>query len=161
MKNKFAAKIEIIGVNPFVFLPDKILKAIFKEAGKEKGKIPVKMKIDGHPFTQTLIKYSGEWRLYLNTPMRKAAKKEVGDVADFEIKFNSVKKVLKPHPKLALALSKNKNAKKVFDSLAPSRRLEIIRYISFLKTEESVDRNVKKAISYLENKGSFVGMKKI
>jgi hypothetical protein len=78
---KFKAKIEMIGVNPFVFLPDSVLHEIFIQAGKNKGKIPVKIKIDGHEFTQTLIKWSGSWRLYLNTPMRKAAKKDVGDVS--------------------------------------------------------------------------------
>lgn len=59
--NKFTAKVEIIGINPFVFLPEKVLQNIFKEAGKNKGKIPVKMKIEGHEFIQTLIKL--QWTL--------------------------------------------------------------------------------------------------
>lgn len=54
-----------------------------KQAKTDKGKIRVALKIDGFPFTQILVKYSGHWRLYLNTPMRKAAKKEVGDNANF------------------------------------------------------------------------------
>lgn len=33
---KFRAKIEIIGVNPFVFLPERALKEVFKQAGKDK-----------------------------------------------------------------------------------------------------------------------------
>jgi hypothetical protein len=85
---KFTAKIEIIGINPFVFLPDQALKAVFKQAGKDKGKIPVKMKIDGHEFVQTLIRYSGHWRLYLNGPMRKAAGKDVGDKSESSIEKN-------------------------------------------------------------------------
>ncbi len=36
MINAFEAKIEIIGVNPFVFVPDKVLKNIFKAAKKDK-----------------------------------------------------------------------------------------------------------------------------
>ena len=98
--NKFSAEIQIIGVNPFVFLPDTVLASIFKEANKDKGKIPVKMKIEGHEFIQTLIKYSGHWRLYLNTPMRKIAKKEVGDTANFEIAFDSEERVIPMYPKL-------------------------------------------------------------
>ena len=50
---KFKAKIEIIGVNPFIFLPERVLHKVFVQAGKDKGKIPVKMKIDGHEFPQT------------------------------------------------------------------------------------------------------------
>lgn len=154
---KFKAKIEIIGINPFVFLPENVLKQLFKQANKDKGKIPVNMKIDGHSFTQTLVKHSGHWRLYLNTPMRRAAGKEVGDTARFGISYNDKVKVIPLHPKLLKALKRDKAAKKIFDSLSPSRRLEIVRYISFLKTEESINRNVDKAINFLKGKTRFVG----
>jgi len=158
--NKFSAKIQIIGVNPFVYLPDHILKSIFIQANKDRGKIPVKIKIDGHEFIQTLIKYSGHWRLYLNTPMRKAAKKEVGAVADFEIAFDPIERIIKHHPKFTEALKQNKEAKKIFDSLRPSLQLEIVRYLSFLKTEASVDRNVIRAINFLLGKERFIGRDK-
>ena len=157
---KFSAKIEIIGINPFVYLPENVLKSIFIQAGKAKGKIPVRIKIEGHEFIQTLIRYSGDWRLYLNTPMRIAAKKEVGDTADFQIVFDPEKRVIPPHPKFVKALKENKKAKKIFDNLRPSLQLEIIRYLSFLKTEESVNRNVLKAINFLLGKERFIGRDK-
>ena len=69
----FTAKIYKIGVNPYMLLPLKVLKTLFVEAGKDKGPIPVRGTLNGKKFTQTLVKYSGKWRLYLNTPMRKAA----------------------------------------------------------------------------------------
>lgn len=156
----FSTKIEIIGINPFVFLPEEVLQAIFGQAKKDKGKIPVTMTIDGHPFIQTLVKYSGYWRLYLNTPMRKAAGKDVGDTAVFTIAYDPKPREIIIHPKLAEALKKNTEAKKVFDHLPPSRRQEIVRYISFLKTEESVDRNVSKAINFLLQKERFIGRDK-
>jgi len=157
---KFRAEIKIIGINPFVFLPDSVLQHIFKQAGKDKGKIPVKMTIDGHAFTQTLIRYSGHWRLYLNTPMRKAADKEVGDTAVFTISYYSNRKKISAHPKLVTALQKNARARKVFDQLPASRRNEIIKYISFLKTPESIDRNIKRAIHFLLGKERFIGREK-
>ena len=153
---KFKAKIEIIGINPFVFLPERVLRKVFLQAGKDKGKIPVVMKIDGHEFQQTLIKWSGAWRLYLNTPMRKAAKKDVGDVANFEIAYHPDERVFPMHPKFEKALRENKEAKKIFDSLRPSLQLEINRYLDSLKTESSVDRNVTKAIQFLLGKERFV-----
>jgi hypothetical protein len=157
---KFKAKIEIIGVNPFVFLPERVLHKVFMQAGKDKGKIPVKMKIDGHEFPQTLIKWSGSWRLYLNTPMRKAANKDVGDVANFEIAYDPIERVFPMHPKFEKALLENKAARKVFDSLRPSLQLEINRYFGFLKTKSSVDRNVAKAIQFLLGNGRFVARDK-
>ncbi|MGN6617857.1 MAG: YdeI/OmpD-associated family protein [Ilyomonas sp.] len=158
--NKFEAKIEIIGINPFVFLPNPVLEAIFKQAGKDKGKIPVKIKIDGHQFPQTLIKYSGHWRLYLNTPMRKAARKEVGDTASFEIEVDTTERKISIHPKFQKALKENKEAKKVFDNLRPSLQLEIVRYLSSLKREETIDKNITKAINFLLGKERFIGRDK-
>ncbi|WP_018344870.1 DUF1905 domain-containing protein [Cytophaga aurantiaca] len=158
--HSFTATIEIIGVNPYVYLPEALLNVIFKQAGKDKGKIPVTMTIDGHEFIQTLIKYSGAWRLYLNTPMRKAAKKEVGDKAIFEVYYDAAPREIPMHPKLTAALGKNKEAKNIYDGLRPSLQLEIVRYISFLKTEESVDRNVLRAINFLLGKERFIGRDK-
>ncbi|MBN8581812.1 MAG: DUF1905 domain-containing protein [Anaerolineae bacterium] len=157
---KFRAKIEIIGVNPFVFLPERVLSEVFKQAGKNKGKIPVKMKIDGHEFVQTLVKWKSAWRLYLNMPMRKAAQKAVGDVANFEIIYDPIERVFPIHPKFEKALKKNKQAQEVFNSLRPSLQLEINRYFSFLKTEATVDKNVERAIQFLLGKGRFVGRDK-
>ncbi|AOW10030.1 DUF1905 domain-containing protein [Flavobacterium gilvum] len=156
----FSAEIFIIGVNPFVFLPDVVLESIFRDANKNKGKIPVKIKIEGHEFIQTLIKYSGHWRLYLNTPMRKMAKKEVGDTANFEIAFDPEERVIPMHPKLSKALKENPEAQNIFDSLRPSLQLEIVRYISFLKTEESIDKNVLRAVKFLLGKERFIGRDK-
>ena len=158
---KFFAVIEIIGVNPFVYLPDKVLEYLFVQAGKNKGNIPVRIKMDGHEFTQTLVKYSGHWRLYLNTPMRKAAKKEVGDSANFEIAFDPKKRVMKPHPAFREALKEKKAAKNIFDHLPLYLQKEIIRYISLLKTEESINRNVIKAIDFLLGKGKFIGRNRL
>ena len=51
----FSAKIQIIGVNPYVLLPAAILKDIFQKAGKDKGAIPVQLKIGGKDFIQNLV----------------------------------------------------------------------------------------------------------
>jgi hypothetical protein len=157
---RFKAKIEIIGINPYVLLPEKVLLALFKQAGKDKGAIPVKGKIEGHNFIQNLVKYSGKWRLYLNTPMRKASNKDVGDRVTIEIEFDPVKRITPIHAKLQRALQENKNANKVFDSLPPSRQKEITRYINFLKTEESINRNIKKVLLFLNGKERFAGRDK-
>lgn len=156
----FSAKIFIIGINPYVLLPAAALKEIFKQAGSDKGAIPVKGTIDGHPFLQNLVKYSAKWRLYLNTPMRKAAGKDVGDTAVFELSFDPEPRVTDMPPALQTALDKNKKAKTAFERLSPSYRKEIMRYINNLKTEESINRNVAKAINHLLGNGPFIGREK-
>ncbi|MGH2647933.1 MAG: YdeI/OmpD-associated family protein [Ginsengibacter sp.] len=157
---KFSAKIYKIGINPYVLLPPGILKQIFKEANKTKGPISVSIKISEHNFIQTLVKYSGKWRLYLNGPMRKAAGKDVGDTITIEIQYDANERIIPMHPKLESAINKNKKAKNVFDKLPPSRQKEILRYINSLKTKESIDRNIKRAIGFLSGEERFVGRDK-
>jgi uncharacterized protein YdeI (YjbR/CyaY-like superfamily) len=65
--------------------------------------------------------------------------------------------VLSLHPLLDQALRKNEVAGKRFASLSFSRQQEMVRYIASLKTEESIIRNVKRAISFLEGKERFMG----
>jgi hypothetical protein len=154
---KFKAPIEIIGINPFVFLPDPILTAIFEQAGKNKGAIPVKGLVNGKAYTQTLVKYSGFWRLYINMIMLKNSPGRIGETIEVTIGFDPVDRTITPHPKLMKALDQNREAKAVFERISPSLRKEIVRYISNLKTEVSIDQNVVKAIDFLLGKGRFVG----
>lgn len=154
------AKIEIIGINPYILLPDKVLASIFKQAGKDKGPIPIRGTINEQPYIQTLVKYSGAWRLYINTTMLKNSPKRIGEIINITVEFDPVERTIKPHPKLIKALNENKEARAVFENLRPSAQLEIVRYISHLKSEESVDRNVLKAINHLLGKERFVGRDK-
>ncbi|HEX4373953.1 MAG TPA: YdeI/OmpD-associated family protein [Puia sp.] len=155
--NSFSAKILKIRINPYVLIPATILKEIFKQAGKNKGPIPVCGTINKNKFTQTLVKYSGKWRLYLNTPMRKSAGIDVGDIANIEIGYDSSERITPMHPKLRSALEKNKKALEKFNAHPPYLQKEIMRYINSLKTEESIERNIKRAIAFLTVNGKFIG----
>lgn len=160
MTNKFKAEINIIGINPFVFVPGRILQDIFRQAKKDKGHIPIKGTINGLAYKQTLLRYSGEWRLYINTTMLKNSPKRIGEVIEVTIAFDPESREIKPPAKFIKALNANKEAKKVLEGLPASRRLEIIRYLSRLKTEESLGRNIIKAINFLLGKERFVGRDK-
>lgn len=153
----FKAKIQIIGVNPYVLLPAMLRNDLFRKAGKDKGPIPVKGKINGKPFIQTLVKYSGRWRLYLNTPMRKQGKCEVGDIANFSIAYDPKQRITQMPALLKLALEKNKSAKSVFEKLPVHYQKEVMRYINNLKSEEAVIRNVDRTIQHLVGNARFVG----
>ncbi|MEP7265813.1 MAG: YdeI/OmpD-associated family protein [Bacteroidota bacterium] len=156
----FSAVIYKIGINPYVIPPASTLKYLFTEAGKEKGPIPIRIQINGQSFIQHLVKYSGKWRLYLNGPMRKAADADVGDKISITLEYDSAERTVPVPEALINALKKNKKAKVIFDSLIPSRKKEISRYIASLKTEESIGRNVEKAIQFLLGKQRFIGRDK-
>jgi hypothetical protein len=155
--SKFSAVIEIIGINPFVAVPDKILKGIFRQAGRDKGPVPIRGTINGKAYQQTLVKYRSSWRLYINNIMLQHSPKRIGETIEVTIEFDPSDRTITPHPKLVKALSKELTAKKVFDELPPSAQKEIAKYIASLKTEESIDRNVRRAIDFLLGKGRFIG----
>lgn len=155
----FHATLEIIGINPYVQIPETILAEIFIQAGKNKGHIPVAGTVNNLPYQQTLLKYSGLWRLYINTLMLKNSPKRIGETIEVSIGYDSLDRTIKAHPKLIGALKNNLEAKSKFDKLSPSMQKEMVRYISSLKTEESRNRNIERAINFLLGKSSFIGRK--
>ena len=157
MKNHFTAQLEIIGINPFVFIPEKILNEIFETSGKSKSPIPVKGTVNGKEFKQNLMKYLGEWRLYINLTMLKDSPKRIGEIIEVSVEFDDSERVISIHPQLDKAIKENPVALQNFENLIPSRRLELIRYINNLKTEASIQRNVEKIIKHLHGETDFFG----
>lgn len=157
---KFTATLEIIGVNPFVYVPEHILTEIFRQAGKNKGTIPIKGFVNDKPYTQTLVRYAGAWRLYINTIMLKDSPKRVGERIEISAEYDPKDRTLPMPESLQTALKSNPEAETVFKALSPSRQQEIIRYITRLKSEESVQRNIEKALRFLRGEERFVGREK-
>lgn len=154
----FKAPLEIIGINPFVFIPEEYLAIIFTKSGKNKGHIPLQVSVNGAAYLpQTLLRYQGEWRLYINTKMLKDSPKRIQEVLTITLKLDNRNRSIDTPPQLLEAMQKNPAALQVFESLTPSLRKEIVRYIAQLKTDESRERNVRKAVDFLLGNGSFVG----
>lgn len=157
---KFKTIIHIIGINPFVFVPPKILKELFKQAGRDKGPIPIKGTINGKAYRQTLVRYSNEWRLYINTAMLENSPKRIGEKIEITISFDNESREIEMPAEFAKALKANKAAALTFEQLTAYRKKEIIRYLANLKTKESLERNIVKAIGFLTGKGKFAGRDK-
>jgi hypothetical protein len=153
----FTAKIAIIGINPYVLVPPAQLAAIFQEASRERSPIPVRGELDRVPFKQTLVKYQGAWRLYLNTPMRRATGKDVGDRVSVRVAYDPEPRSEPMNPRLRRAFARDEVAREGFEALVPSRRKEILRYLNALKTVETLERNVRIVVRYLRG-GSADGL---
>ena len=153
----FKADLQIIGINPFVSVPEEILTALFAAAGKSTSPIPIRGTLNGKPYQQTLVKYRGAWRLYVNLKMLKDSPRRIGEMVTVAVEFDPVSREVEPDPRLTAALAENPEARLVYESLPASLRQEIIRYISNLKTEVSVDRNVRRAIGFLLGRERFLG----
>lgn len=154
---QFEAKLELIGINPFVPVPGAVLEKIFSQAGKSKGHIPIMGLVNGKSYRQTLVRYKGAWRLYVNTSMLKNSPKRIGERITISVAFDPSNRTITPHPALVAALNADMEAKAIFEDLAPSRQKEIVRYISFLKSDASISNNIQKVIGFLSGKNKFLG----
>lgn len=158
MKNtNFTATLEIIGINPFVFIPEEVLEGVFEASGKNKSPIPVKGTVNGKEFQQNLMKYLGEWRLYVNLIMLKNSPKRIGETIEVVLEYDNSDRSISIHPQLEEAIKGSVLATSNFQKLIPSRRNELIRYINNLKTEVSIQRNIEKIIRHLHGETDFFG----
>ncbi|HMX41928.1 MAG TPA: YdeI/OmpD-associated family protein [Saprospiraceae bacterium] len=154
---EFEAPLDIIGINPFVTLPDEVLRHLSGQAGRDRGPIPVCGSVNGLPYRQTLVRYAGQWRLYINMGMLKDSPRRIGEVLRISVGYDPDLRVLMPPPAFMQALSAEPEAQAVFEGLPPSRQQEIVRYLCRLKSQESLRRNIERAIRFLLRQERFVG----
>ncbi|MFD2721972.1 YdeI/OmpD-associated family protein [Hymenobacter monticola] len=156
----FTATLELIGVNPFVSVPAEVLAAVFARAGRSKGPIRVHGAVNGQPYQQTLVRYAGQWRLYINLMMLSNSPKRIGESLVIALDYNPEPPLILRCPAFEQALVETPAAKQVFAGLSPSRQHELVRYLSRLKGEETLARNLDRAVGFLLGKNRFVGRDK-
>jgi hypothetical protein len=110
----FSAKVGKIDLNPYVEVPDDILRKLQQDAKKERGPIPVKGMLQGKPFSTTVVKFRGMGRLYLDTPTRQAAKVDVGDQVTIHVQLDQAPPKVRCHESLRSRFRKTKQPKKHF-----------------------------------------------
>lgn len=151
MKFSFKATIYKVGINLCVKVPFRITAKM----SPVKGYIPVKGRINRHPFVQTLVPIkSAEYRLYVNGLMLKGSRTKNGDRAIFVIEQDFAPRTAETSP-MPRAFKKQLVEKKLFrkfKELTPYRQKEILKYLNYLKTEEALVRNVDKVIKELNTK---------
>lgn len=126
--------------------------------------MPVLLTLNGKPDPPWRINLmpagDGSFYLYLHGSVRKASGTKVGDTVRVEVAFDKDYHNGPLHDMPAWfgsALAKDKVARANWDRLPPSRQKEILRYFSWLKSEEAKARNVEKALHVLSGKpGRFM-----
>ena len=92
--------------------------------------------------------------------MRRASQTKVGDLGGGDVELDTAYRNGPMHPIPAwfrVPLARNTKAVKAWDALIPSRKKEILRYFSWLKSPEARERNVARAIHVLSGgKGRFM-----
>lgn len=151
-KNKlqFSAKIYQIGMNWCVDVPQEITHELIID----NGRINIKGKINEFSFIKTLMPVKNSFhRLYVNREMMIGGKTALGQVAFFKIQ-QDCDKVVKQYaiPDLLSQYLYENNLTTDFEDLTHSKKRAILKYISQLKSTESLVRNIEKLIVQLQNK---------
>lgn len=157
MVYQFSPVIKIINPNPYVDVSEDILLAIFRDAGTDKSPIPLTGQINGTPFQQSLVRYSGQWRLYINGAMAKAAGLRykgsisaiVGRQVAIAMEFDTNPRTYELPEQFAKALANDSRANTAYLALPAGRRKEIARYLSALKNPDTLKRNSARILAHL------------
>lgn len=154
MKHTFKAKIYKSGINWCVDVPEEITKQLTSE----KGRINIKGQINGFEFVKTLMPVkNAPFRLFVNQTMMKGGKTALGEIANFAIEQNT-EKIIKEYsiPKLLEEKLDENQLTSDFNSLTASKKKNILKYLSYVKTEETLLKNIDKLIIQLKNNAKNV-----
>jgi len=158
---QFTSIIKIRGVNPYILITKEQSEEI-KPAWKKP--LPVLVRINGKPDMPWHINMmpsgDGSFYLYLHGDIRKASATKVGDKVAVEVGFDSeyINGPQHPVPEwFTSVLEADPEVPKNWEALIPSRKKEILRYFSQLKSQEAINRNLAKVLNVLSGKpGRFI-----
>lgn len=161
MSLRFKTKMLIRDGNPYV--PVSAAQAADLLPGWRKP-MPVLIRINGKPKSAWRINMmpagDGKFYLYLHGDVRKASRTKVGNRVEVEIRFDKAYRNGPMHPVpgwFQAGLAKSPRAKQAWEALIPSRKKEILRYFSWLKSDAAKTRNLEKALRVLSGEpGRFM-----
>ena len=150
---RFNALIQRRGINPFVEVSSAWAEAL---AQGWRRPLPVLVRINDKPQVPWRINLmpagDGDFYLYLHEIVRNASGTSVGDRVSVELSFYAYYRS-GPQPRMPQwfkqALDENPRALKNWTALIPSRKKEILRYFSQLKSSDARTRNLSKALRVL------------
>lgn len=153
MTLRFTAIIKLNNINPYVEVSAAratTLKADWRRP------LAVLVRINGKPETAWRINMmpmgTGDFYLYLHGVVRKASGTQVGDRVEVELTFDDDYRggPTQPMPPwFRIPLYKNPAAKQAWLALTPSRKKEMIRYLTRLKSPAARECNLVKALQVL------------
>ncbi len=144
----FKGAIYKTGINFCVDVPDSITSKLVAV----KGFIKIKGTVNRFPFKKSLVPIkNGLYRLFINIPTLKGGQTKVGETANFVIEQN-VENDKKEYrmPDLLKSQLEQRNVLINFNDLSNARKNDILKYLSYVKTEETMRRNIQKIITQLE-----------
>lgn len=148
----FSAPIVKLGINACLNVPEKIVKSLLAAAGKKSAPVQVKCALNGVNFDGNVVRYSGDWRLYLNLVTRRAAGCDIGDKVKIHLIYDpSTRMPPMPEP-FRQALRSSPNLQKAWRLRPSPKRREILESLNDKKSDAELASAVTKTIDLLLKK---------
>lgn len=161
-QSSFSGRIAIHNGNPYVHVSAARARAL--KPGWRKP-LPVLVRINDQPARtpwriNLMPMGTGAFSLYLHGIVRRASATKVGDRVRVELAFDEAYRNGPMHPMpswFRLPLGRDARANAAWKKLIPSRKKEILRYFSWLKSPAARARNVARALHVLSGQpGRFM-----
>ena len=156
--HRFRVRIKIRDGNPYVDVSAARARRLKRDWRRP---LPVLVRVNGEPKEKPwrinmMPAGTGAFYLYLHGDVRRVSHTKVGDLVNVEVRFDAAYRngPMHPMPKwFRVPLSRNAKALEAWQALIPSRKKEILRYFSWLKSADARERNVARALHVLSGKG--------
>lgn len=144
MEVKYETTIIQTGNTTGIHVPEKMLEKL--NGGK---KNLVKVTLNGYTYRSAVGKMDGRFMISLSAENRINANVKGGDTLEVNIALDTEPRTRELSEELQLSLNHNKEAKTLFEKLAPSKKKAIMLSITSAKTEETKLKRIEKAVADL------------
>ena len=153
----FSAKIYKVGVIRYVDVPAEISRAFDEHAPH----VPVRGEVEGLPLRTTLVSRGrGCYRMAIHSDIRKKLKIDSGAYVEIALERDEEPREPALPPPLVLSLRQSPKAQAEFRRMTTALRRQIVRYLTSVKQQATLERRVAKFTKRLEQVSAERSQKK-
>jgi len=146
----FSGRIYKVGIIRFVDVPANVSRGI----GEGAAHVPVEGEVEGEPLRSTLVsRGKGCYRLAIHSDIRKKLRIDAGAVVEVTLRRDEEPREPVLPPALLVALRHSPKAQTEFRKMTTALRRQVVRYLTSVKQQRTLERRVAKFVGMMERKG--------
>ena len=146
----FSGRIYKVGFIRYVDVPPEISRML----GEGATRVPVEGEVEGTPLKTTMVsRGKGCYRLAIHGDIRKRLKVDAGTVVEVALCRDQASREPVLPPTMVLALRNSPKAQAEFRRITTALRRQIVRYITQVKQQATLERRVAGLMRSLEKRG--------
>ena len=146
----FSGRVYKVGLIRYVDVPSEISRAL----GEGATHVPVEGEVEGTPLRSTLVsRGKGSYRLAIHGDIRKKLRIDAGAVVEVLLCRDEASREPVLPPAMTLALRHSPKAQAEFRRMTTALRRQIVRYVTQVKQESTLERRVAGLMRSLEKRG--------